>query len=559
MTSAYGSGRLFEEALESSGTLRIELDRSHYLPNMPVRFQIILDAETEFASDRVVLQITHLTRVVATLDQVVTGQTEWTFEWVPPPGFAGYGVTAWIERNGDRLAAGESAFDVASHWTEQPRYGFLSEFGTWNEGNEHEAFRLMRRLHLNGLQFYDWLYRHDTPVPPTSTFIDSMGRELNVSTIEAKIRLAREYGMAPMAYVAIYASSPPFHAAHPEWGLFDQHGKPIDFGDGYLYLMDPTRGKGWDSHLIAEFHKVLDRFDFAGVHIDQYGYPKIAFDAHGRTILLAPAFRTFLDDTKTALTRMVDERSVVTFNSVANWPAAVVAKSTYDFNYVEVWPPYSEYGDIETIIRNAYESSKGKATVIAAYVDAKEEATVRLLDAIIFAHGATHIELGEGNALLTDPYFPKFERVSPTLWQELVAYYDCIVRYKEWLYAPRVVLPANERVLLDGEAAGHRPTPGRVHSILYRLEGESQYVLSLINLKYTDTVDWRAPQPTPEPIEGVSVAVTVGHEPEQVLLVSPDKPSLAAVPLPFTTLANDEGYLVQFTAPLHYWSIVSIE
>ena len=91
--------------------------------------------------------------------------------------------------------------------------------------------------------------------------------------------------------------------------------------------------------------------------------------------------------------------------------------SEYDFNYVEVWPPYVSYGDIEWIIREAYANSRGKPTVIAAYVDPEQEATVRLLNAIIFANGGTHIEMGEGDGMLADPYFPKFRRVSPSLWQ----------------------------------------------------------------------------------------------------------------------------------------------
>src|SRR5690606_14685971 len=135
-------------------------------------------------------------------------------------------------------------------------------------------------------------------------------------------------------------------------------------------------------------------------------------------------------------------------------------------NYVEVWPPYVTYGDIERIIRDAYIDSSGKATVIAAYVDPENEATVKLLDAVIFAHGATHIEIGEGDGMLADPYFPLFRRVSPSLWQDLISYYDFLVRYRQWLAAPRTALNAAGRVWIDGRPVLLRPEPGYVHPIL---------------------------------------------------------------------------------------------
>ncbi|MCK9222838.1 MAG: glycoside hydrolase family 66 protein [Limnochordia bacterium] len=412
---------------------------------------------------------------------------------------------------------------------------------------------------MNGVQFYDWLYRHDTPVPPGDWFVDSMGRHLRVETIRRKIGLAREFGMVPMAYVAVYAASPAFYAKHQQWGLYDRTGSPIDFGDGYLFLMDPSRGAGWDAHLLGEFRNTLECFHFAGIHIDQYGYPKVAYDAQGGAIVLASAFRTFINDTKSTLSEVDNTRDYVTFNSVANWPAAIVAESTYDFNYVEVWPPYSSYGDIERIIQSAYENSGGKATVIAAYVDAQEEATVRLLDAVIFAHGGTHIEMGEGDRMLVDPYFPKAQQVSASLWKSLVSYYDFIVRYKEWLYGDREPVAACECVLLDGEAAGPRPVPGRVHAICYRLRDQGQYVLSLINFTGANSEQWKAAQPKPEYIDRVEVTMTIDHKPEGIWVASPDKPSLRAVPIPFTVTSDSERITVQFSIDLSYWSVILFE
>src|SRR5690606_4978785 len=155
--------------------------------------------------------------------------------------------------------------------------------------------------------------------------------------------------------------------------LRDANGKALDFSNGYLMLMNPSRGSGWHDHLLDQFRLTLERFDFQGIHVDQYGYPRVAYDHRGQTVVLAQAFRNFIDDAKTFL-RPRFELNTTTFNSVTNWPAAVMAKSAYDFNYVEVWSPYDTYWDIEWIIREAYANSGGKPTVIAAYVQPEDEA-----------------------------------------------------------------------------------------------------------------------------------------------------------------------------------------
>jgi len=555
----------------SNGMVQLEVvpDRAFYTPGQSVALRV--EAPQGFSPEldaRVYVEISHLTEIVARLSEPVGTGTSWTFWWQPPPEPAGYGLAAWIERGGLRVAYGESAFDVALRWTDQPRYGFLSEFGTWDEAREREVFARMNRLHLNGLQFYDWQYRHEQLVPPSEEFTDSLGRRLMVASIEGRIRLAREYGMAPMAYTAIYASSPSFYVDYKDWALRDAGGKPVDFGNGYLILMNPSRGFGWHDHLLDQFRRVLERFDFDGIHVDQYGYPQVAYDHRGQSVVVAQAFRDFIDDAKRLLSEEFD-RNTITFNSETNWPAAVMARSRYDFNYVEVWSPYDTYGDIEWIIREAYVNSGGKPTVIAAYVAPEYEATVRLLNAVIFASGGTHIEMGEGDGMLADPYFPKFRKVSSSLWQAQVKAYDFIVRYKEWLHGPREMLSASALVRVGGEAVPDRPEPGKVHAVFARLlaagdaEGQegARYVLSLINFTSAPTVAWTAQQPEPEVLEQVPVSITLRHKPRAVWVASPDGDSAAAVRLSHTaTPLAEGGFEVSFTVPrLHYWTVVVLE
>ena len=540
--------------------LLIEVDRAQYRPGEPVRITVRLAPERadQTVFDEVVVDVYRLANQAASLRQPSGDGATWTFEWTPPRESAGYGVRAALLSGGAEVAWSESAFDVAHAWTDHPRYGFVSEFGAWDEEAALAQFRLMNRLHLNGVQFYDWMYKHESLVPQTETFVDSLGRELQVASIEGKIRLARSHGMAPMAYTAIYAASPEYFERNRDWALYDDKGKPIPFADGYLYLMNPACGSEWREHLMDEFIKALGRFNFEGIHIDQYGFPKVAHTRAGHTVILSTAFRDFINDAKDRLkTRF--ERNSLTFNSVTNWPTAVVGRSNYDFNYIEVWPPYTTYGDIEMILRDAYQSSNGKPTVIAAYIDPRFEATARLLNALIAANGGTHIEMGEGDGMLADPYFPKFQRVSPALWSALVAHYDFIVRYRELLYEPRWYQGVRDRVLVNGERVAERPEPGKVHGVLHQSQSTMRQVLSLINFTSASTVDWREAQSSPEALEDVEVSVVVDALPKAVWWASPDAPTLSLQPLEARVIHQDQ-LRVELTIPrIEYWSVVVLE
>lgn len=556
---AWGVGTL------ASAGLEIEIEKSQYRPGEPVRITVFLAPDggagthSAGAFDTVAVDVYRLTNAAASLRQPAGGADSWTFDWTPPREPAGYGVrAALLAADGGVVASAESAFDVAHAWTDHPRYGFVTEFGTWDEEAALAEFRLMNRLHLNGLQFYDWMYRHESLIPSSESFVDSLGRKLNLASIEGKIRLARSHGMAPMAYTAIYAASPAFFERNKEWALYDDKGKPIPFADGYLYLMNPARGSHWHDHLLDEFERVLDRFDFEGIHIDQYGFPKVAHTKAGHTVILSTAFRDFINDAKAKLGARF-ERNSITFNSVTNWPAAVVGRSDYDFNYIEVWPPFTTYGDVELILRDAYQSSSGKPTVIAAYIDPEQEATARLLNALIAANGGTHIEMGEGDGMLADPYFPKFRRVSPELWRALVAHYDFIVRYKELLYEPRWYQGVRDRVQVGGARVAERPEAGKVHGVLHQSQATMRQVLSLINFTSADSVEWRDPQVEPRTLRDVEVSIVVDAPPKAIWWASPDAPTLAPQPIEARVEHGDQ-LRVAFTIPvLAYWDVVVFE
>ena len=154
--------------------LQITPHRCFYRPGDEVRLLGFIDANANAAIE-IELKIFRGTQFAASQSKSLdlqTGGNEFTFLWQPgEENPAGYGVevTAKKQSGTSVLARCQTAFDVLADWTIFPRYGFLSDFSPARE-NVDATIQNLNRFHINGLQFYDWLYRHDTPHPAAGGF-----------------------------------------------------------------------------------------------------------------------------------------------------------------------------------------------------------------------------------------------------------------------------------------------------------------------------------------------------------------------------------------------------
>lgn len=506
--------------------------------------------------------------------------------WQPPAQPAGYGVevTAW-DVQGLAVAHGSGAFDVAHRWTDVPRYGFLARFSP--QDRTADPIPWMNGYHLTGVQFYDWMYRHDSYLPPSDEFVDPLGRPLSLEVVRQRVREAKAAGMAPMAYTAVYAASPQFAKAHPDWALFRLDGKPYTFGDNFLEIMNPEAGSPWSQHLQEEFAGIVSKMGFAGVHIDQYGDPKVGYSSAdgGHKVDLPKAFADTINATKANLRQAGLPDSVV-FNAVNAWPLAEVAASDEDFVYIEVWPPNDLYPDLQALITQGRKLGGGKPVALAAYPADAGDATVRLLDAVIFASGGYHIELGEQGGVLTDPYFPNYQTASLALQQALARYYDFAVRYREWLYGATPPEGVDEQWHFEGAPVAGGTWPSRKVWAFWTLaepavsaapavpgiagassapgfpgQGSVQ-ILHLINLTGASLPAWRTHKEAP-PATGpitVEAPLLAGRSPDAVYWASPDGQLGGLAKLPFQVHHKPAGQgTVRFTVPrLQYWDMVVI-
>jgi len=515
--------------------------RGMFKPGEPIQLVAEIEAEaTAAASLRIT--IAHLASIVATWIEPVAltpGTRTVTLDWAAPDiAPRGYGVELeLLDDAGRRQDAATTAFDVLPAWTTFPRYGFLTDF-TPGRGDIAAAVESLARFHLNGLQFYDWHYRHDHLLPPEPEYTDPLGRRLSLAVVAEGVRAAQAHGMAAMPYLAVYAASPEFWRDHPEWALYDAERRPISFGDGLLGLMNPAPGAPWTRHLLGECDAVLAALPFDGLHVDQYGEPKVAFDAKGKPVDLPAAFWSFIGALKER-----HPQATVLFNAVGNWPIEALTASPQDFSYIEVWPPWTGYRDLQEIVTRARALSGGKPVVVALYLAADRPVNIRLADALIFSCGGSRIELGERERLLADPYFPRHQPLPSELRTTLRRYYDFAVRYGEWI----------------GPAASNA-TEGSVEApagvwVVCRATGD-WFVVCLVNAAGLEEARWDQPLPPPVPQTDVSIRVRTPWPVGQVWCASPDGGHPELHPAAW----GREGDEVRVTLPfLDTWAIAAFQ
>ena len=511
-----------------------------FAPGGVIRLIFVICAE-EPGKGTIHLTITHLSEIVAELDfpfSVKSGTQEITYDWHPintsPRGF---GVCAYLtDPSSEHNRPIATAFDVLDTWSDFPRYGFLCDFSPGRKDIDRVLDALLK-YHINGLQFYDWQYRHDQLIPPQNEYTDPLGRSLSLRTVENFIAAAHPRSIAAMPYLTIYAASKQFAQSHPAWALYNEKGSPYLFED-FLGLMDPSPGSPWNHHLLDQCKQVLDKLPFDGFHIDQFGEPRSGFTISGISVDLPAAFSGFVNTLKE---RCPD--APVTFNAVKNWPIDDLAVAPLDFLNIELWPSTPNYQDIVRIILEARAKSEGKPLVIALYLPADRPVNVRLVDAIILASGATRIELGENERLLSDPYFPKHEAISDDLKQTLRAYSDFAVRYGE-LIGPNAEDLANLAPNI----------PEGVWALTRR--ADNGIVISLINMRGLNKPLWTELHPAPEPLRDFAIRFFFEDVIQQVFYANPDSNDLS---LKLAAWRIDGQSLEVQIPHLEFWTLLLIE
>jgi dextranase len=186
-------------------------------------------------------------------------------------------------------------------------------------------------------------------------------------------------------------------------------------------------------------------------------------------------------------------------------------------------------------------------------------ATVLTADAVIFAAGGAHNELGDVEHMLSGPYFPHANlTMDDDLQASLRNYYDFLAAYENLLRDVDVE-PSDATASLPGIRAGADGAGDTVWTFAKR-KGDTT-ILHFINLLGTADTGWADPEglrvPPPR-LENVTVRHHYqGSRPTKVLVASPDGESAEARTLDYTAGADTEGPYVEFQLPsLRYWDMV---
>jgi dextranase len=479
---------------------------------------LVVDARAANAGDTV--RLLHLDRLVA--EERVDAEGRVVFS---PQEEGGYGVEA------DGCA---TAVDVLADPLRRPRYGFVSHYGP-GRATEGVAENV-RRLHLNAVQFYDWMYRHAKLMPPEEEFEDALGQRISLTTVRRLADAVRAAGSLPIAYAAVYAVG---KEAWPEWesdGLFRRDASPWMLGD-FLWNVDPTSER-WLSHFTEELRGTLD-VGFAGFHLDQYGSPKWALRKDGSRVDLVEAFPALIDRLAEALP---DARLI--FNNVNDFPTFATARANQALTYIEVWAPHTKLRHLAELVTKARLIAPEKPVILAAYLSAYQGAEAGALQAeklqlaTVFSHGGTVLLHGEEAAVLTEAYYVSHRTISPEAQDAARLYFDFAVRYGDLLFADEMVDLTrthlggeNEEVRLEAPVpVSTDAEPGVLWGRVMRVP--QGLLVSLIDLSGQDDDSWDAPKTPGGTLERVRVSILRrGEALPTVAVAAPDSPQLTPLPI----------------------------
>ena len=578
------------DVVSDATQLDLSTDKACYAPGSTITFTAV---GTLPAGKTVYVRYRHNNTFIH--KEIVTSNT-WTWT-APDKDFMGYMADLYyMEYNGDvgtEHIIGTIAVDVSSDWTRFPRYGFVAEFDDYNKtidkyANIEEEMKYLNRLHINGVQFQDWHWKHHRPVKfENGNFVewyqDVSNRWIGTEYVKKYIEVQHRYGMKSIFYNLCFGALKNYEADHvsPDWGLYkkdsngnlyqDYHDLPSNWQSD-IFLMNPGN-PNWQNYLEDRYNEVYTNYDFDGYQIDQLGGRGNVFEKTGNTIDLEYNYELFLRAMKG---HRKDKRLVM--NSVQSYGAHRICRAklddgtrTVDFCYNELWEKQPNFESLFQIIQdNDRESEHNLQTVFAAYInynkadhawDYKDQNVntpgALLTDAVMFAIGGSHIEMGDH--MLTREYFPaKPLAMTDELKQRLIHYYDFQTAYQNLLRGIDSKAAFTPTISSSSHAINAWP-PQAYKITAFAKKVDNMIAVHLLNFLNTNDLSWRdleGTRPAPQKQTNVKITYTTSRHITKVWTATPDMNGGVPMELPFT----QDGNNVSVTVPsLEYWTMLVFE
>ncbi|MDR0938545.1 MAG: glycoside hydrolase family 66 protein [Mediterranea sp.] len=517
-----------------------------------------------------------------TLDAVVAEQDATSDSWTwtaPAADFTGYLVDIYREKDANtEVVLGTIAVDVSSDWTRFPRYGFVATFDqTKTDEVIGQEMDFLNRCHINGVQFQDWHNKHHWPLGGTRDRLDDVykdiaNRDIYTRVVKGYIDAQHQRGMKAMFYNLCFGalSDAATDGVNEQWYIFkgtghtdkDSHNLPSGWKSN-IYLLDPANTE-WQQYIAQRNDDVYANIDFDGYQIDQLGNRGDRYDYNGNKVNLPKGYASFIDAMKR---KHPDKRLVM--NAVSSYGASQIAGTgKVDFLYNELWDSEAAFADLHTVVKaNDQYSGHTLRTVFAAYMNYNRSSGefntpgVLLTDAVMFALGGAHLELGDH--MLCKEYFPNNSlAMNGALRTAIVRYYDFHTAYQQLLRGTDTssevsVAPtctdATKRIDINAWP------PKRSAVTCYARQVDGKTVMHLLNFRDADQLSWRdmdGTMPVPQLLSNIPLSLSLATPVKKVWVATPDFHAGASQELAFE---QKEGTLT-FTLPfLRYWTMIVIE
>ena len=392
----------FADDANATTITKAYVDKATYAPGEAATIYVDVDGATGTKTAHI--QITHLNETVWENDVTFTangGKTTVPISWTPPTtDHQGYLVSITID--GKQIV---TAIDVSSDVTTYPRYGYSVDFMPGETSAESDAMmkELAQVYHVNIVQYYDWMYRHEKILPDEGDeWVDMFGHTLSRQTIQQRIDAGHAYNQKAMAYQMSYMAREGYteNGVDPKWGLYSsQTNHNIDYNpsdnstisgiDQYLF---PLEGKpapllmtfnplntDWQNFMANQYKGAINTLDFDGIQIDQmgdfWGRDAQYYDYDGNYVNLGESFAPFTNAIKRQLTENNSAKNIVTMNAVNGGSEdyfssnSIISTANTDFAFSELWGNSDSYKKVNDFINWQKMQDGGKAIVLAAYMN----------------------------------------------------------------------------------------------------------------------------------------------------------------------------------------------
>ncbi len=553
-------------ALPEFVNLAVTTDKSCYKPGDEIYFTINSSALPSGTKVR----YKHLNNIIFEHE---INSDNWTW-MAPEKDFTGYTAEVYKKTDKSETIYAVIGIDVSSDWTKFPRYGFISNFSTPDQSSAKSVISYLTRFHINGLQFYDWHNKHHKPLPlsgdgAAENWRDIGNREISLNTVKSYINEAHKYNMNAMFYDLVYGAwnYAEKEGVKKEWYMYkDNTHTNVDLFllsnpfISNLFLLDPGNSE-WQDYMKNEVSTVYHFLEFDGYHMDQLGDRGKRYRYDGSAIDVAASYKSYINSIDD-----INPAKYNVMNAVAQYGQQAIASSTADFLYSEVWSPWDSYNDLASIIKqNNLMSNNSKSTVLAAYVNydlgehkgSFNTPSVLMTDAVIFAFGGSHLELGEH--MLCKEYFPNNNlSMKEDLKRNLICYYDFLVAYQN-LLRDKGEFSVPNLSCTDGKIS-LSPWPASCGSVAwFSKQAGTRQVIHLLNFTNSTTMNWRdnkGLQAAPSDIKNATLAFSAEKTVKSIWIASPDLAGGSSVSLSFTQTDDKVRFIVPY---LKYWDMIVVE